>query len=254
VPAPPSFRLILKVTLSGGFISVTAPVGLMADAAKIGAFKYFGRMSTSHAIQCTLFDRVVGAQWMSVFAFATLPLQFEMGVPLSSIGVQFLVSAGFLAAIAVLLYLPNVLRIFDHAIVRKFSHVLSGYEKMLPPRRSAVQVAITAVNLMLVFGTLFCLLRAVDLSANLLIVACFVPFLQVVNGVPFLYLGWGGREIAMAATIGVASGLTLNEALVISTIWGLTLILAGAANGVFVFGDWYPHRVPAPGTGTRPPV
>jgi hypothetical protein len=35
-PPPPSFRLILKVTLSDGFISVAAPVGLMADAAKIG--------------------------------------------------------------------------------------------------------------------------------------------------------------------------------------------------------------------------
>lgn len=250
----PSLSLILKVTLSSGFISVTAPIGLMADAAKIGALKYFGQMSTSHAIRCTLFDRVIAAQWMSLFAFATLPLQFELGVPLSSIGIQFLVSAGFIAAIVVLLFLPNALGLFDHKIVLKFAHLLSGYEKMFPLRRSALQMAITAVNMTLVFVTLYCLLRAVGLSANLLVIACFIPFLQVVNSVPFLYMGWGGREIAMAATVAVSSGLTLNESLVVSAIWGLTLILAGAVNGIFVFGDWYSHRTPppAPGAGTPP--
>jgi len=253
-PAPPSFRLILKVTLSSGFISVTAPVGLMADAAKIGALKYFGQMSTSHAIQCTLFDRVVAVQWMSLFALATLPLQWALGVPLGPIGIQFLVSAGLLTAIIVLLFLPNVLRIFDHVIVLKFAKIFSGYEMMFPLRRSAVQMAITAANLVLVFATLYCLLRAVGLTANLAVIACFVPFLQVVNGVPFLYMGWGGREIAMAATVGVASGLSINQALVVSAIWGLTLILAGAVNGVFVFGDWHSHRTAAtpPPAGTPP--
>jgi uncharacterized membrane protein YbhN (UPF0104 family) len=255
-PAPPSFRLILKVTLSSGFISVTAPVGLMADVAKIGALKYFGQMSTSHAIQCTLFDRVIAAQWMSLFALATLPLQWALGVPTSSIGIQFLVSAAFLVAIIVLLFLPNVLRIFDHVIVLKFAKIFSGYEMMFPLRRSAVQMVITAANLALVFATLYCLLRAVGLTANLAVIACFVPFLQVVNGVPFLYMGWGGREIAMAATVGVASGLSINQALVVSAIWGLTLILAGAVNGVFVLGDWHSHRTTAapPPSGTPPVV
>ncbi len=249
--APP-FKLILKVTLSGYFIAVTAPVGLMADAAKIGAFKYFGHMATSQAIRCTLFDRVVAAQWMSLFALATLPLQWDLGVPSSSIGVQFLVSAGFLGAIVVMLCLPRVLRIFDHKLVLRFANLFSGYEKTYPLRRSAVQIAITAVNLILIFATLYCLLRAIGLDANLLVIACFIPFLQLVNGVPFLYMGWGGREIAMAATVGVASGLSINQALVLSAVWGLTLIIAGAVNGIFMLGDWHSHRTAA--NPSRPPV
>jgi len=74
----------------------------MADAAKIGAFKYFGHMSTVEAIRCTLFDRVIAAQWMSVFALATLPLQWDLGVPSSSMGIQFLVLRGFMGAIALM--------------------------------------------------------------------------------------------------------------------------------------------------------
>ncbi len=245
-PRPPSFRLILKVTLSGGFVSVTAPVGLMADAAKIGALKYFGQMATSHAIRCTLFDRVVSVQWMSLLGLATLPLQWALGVPLNSIGIQFLIFAGFLAAIVVLLILPHVLGIFDHKLIVRIAKIFVGYEKMFPLRRSSAQMAITVASLVLIFVTLYCLLRAVNLSANLAVIACFVPFLQVVNSVPFLYMGWGGREIAMAATVGVASSLTINQALFVSAIWGVTLILAGALNGVFLLGDWHSHRTVGP--------
>jgi uncharacterized membrane protein YbhN (UPF0104 family) len=249
---PPSFRLILKVTLSSAFIAVTAPIGLMADAAKIGAFKYFGHMSTSQAIRCTLFDRVAAAQWMSLFALASLPLQWKLGVPTSSIGIQFLVSAGFMGAIVLMLCLPSVLRFFNHKLVLRFANLFTGYGITFPLRRSAVQIAITAVNLILIFATLYCLLRAIGLEANLVVIACFIPFLQLVNGVPFLYMGWGGREIAMAATVGVASGLSINQALVLSAIWGLTLIIAGAINGVFVLGDWHSHRAAA--NPLRPPV
>lgn len=249
---PPPFRLILKVTLSGAFIAVTAPIGLMADAAKIGAFKYFGHMSTSQAIRCTLFDRLVAAQWMSLFALASLPLQCDFGVPPSAIGIQFLVAAGFMGAIVLMLCLPMALKIFDHKFVLRFANLLTGYEITFPLRRLAVQIVITAVNLVLIFVTLYCLLRAIGLEANLVVIACFIPFLQLVNGVPFLYMGWGGREIAMAATVGVASGLSINQALVLSAIWGLTLIIAGAVNGVFVLGDWHSHRAAA--NPLRPPV
>jgi hypothetical protein len=177
-------------------------------------------MSTSHAIRCTLFDRVVAVQWVSLFTLATLPMQRALDVPPSSIGIQFLVSAGFVAAIGVLLFSPNVLEIFEHKIVLKFAEMFSGYEMMFPLRRSAVQMAITAANLAPVFATLYCLLHAIGLTANLAMIACFIPFLQIVNSVPFLYMGWGGRETAMAATVGVASGLSINETLVVSAIWG----------------------------------
>jgi len=253
-PAPPSFRLILKVTLSSAFIAVTAPIGLMADVAKIGALKYFGQMSTSHAIRCTFFDRVIAVQWMALFALATLPLQWALDVPRGSIGIQFLVCASVVVAIVVLLILPNLLGIFDHKIVLKLARLFSGYKIMFPLRRSAVQMVISAANLTLAFATLYCLLRSIGFTTNLTVIACFVPFLQIVNGVPFLYMGWGGREIAMAATVGVATGLSINQALALSAIWGVTLILAGAINGVFVFGDWHSHRSPAtPPTG-MPPV
>jgi uncharacterized membrane protein YbhN (UPF0104 family) len=241
---PPSFKLILKLTLSASFVSVATPISLMADAAKIGALKYFGHMSATHAIRCTLFDRVIAAQWMSLFALATLPAQWWLNVPANSIGVQFLVSAGFIAGIGILLFLPNMLGIFRHKMIAKIARIFTDYEMMFPPRRLLIQMLITLSNLVLVFISFYCLLRALGLNANLILIACFIPFLQLINGLPFLYMGWGGREIAMAATVGTVSGLSLNEALVVSATWGMTLIMASAVNGVSLLGDWASHRYP----------
>ena len=36
--------------------------------------------------------------------------------------------------------------------------------------------------------------------------------LQLVNSLPFLYMGWGGRELAMAVTVGAAGNLTYQDA------------------------------------------
>ena len=94
------------------------------------------------------------------------------------------------------------------------------------------------LNLVSAWGTLYLLLRAAGLNANVWLVASFVPLLQLVNGLPFLYMGWGGREIAMAATLGVASGLSINETLAISIAWGVVSIMVGAVNGLALLGDW----------------
>ena len=42
----------------------------------------------------------------------------------------------------------------------------------------------------------------------------------------------------MAATLGAASNLTINETLAVSIAWGVVLIMTGAVNGIFLLGDW----------------
>ena len=80
------------------------------------------------------------------------------------------------------------------------------------------------------------------------LIAAFIPLLQLVNGLPFLYMGWGGRELAMASTLGAAGGLTMNETLAISIAWGVVLIMTAVVNGVFLIGDWH-AGAPSPADG-----
>jgi len=234
----PTFKLILKATLSSGFIASAAPIGLIADAAKAGALRFFWGLSTMDAIRCILFDRVIAAQWMALFGLAVLPQEWTLDVSNTAIGIQLVVSVGIIIAIAILLLLPKALSIFNNNSMAMLALLFTGYRSMLFPRRSFVQMLIMLLNMIMVWLTLYALLRAAGLTINLWLVACFPPFLQLINSVPFLYMGWGGREVAMAVVLGPACGLSLNEALAVSAAWGGVMIVAGAVNGLFMLGGW----------------
>src|SRR5262249_55070602 len=88
------------------------------------------------------------------------------------------------------------------------------------------------------WATLYLLLRAAGLTVDPWLVASLIPLLQLINGLPFLYMGWGGREIAMTSTLGAAGHLGINETLAISIMWGIVLIASSAVNGVFLIGEW----------------
>jgi hypothetical protein len=96
------------------------------------------------------------------------------------------------------------------------------------------------LNVVLAGGALYVLFLAGGSHVSAWLVAAFIPLLQLVNGLPFLYMGLGGREIAMTSTLGAASSLTMNETLAVSIAWGVVLIVTGAVNGIFLIGDWHP--------------
>jgi len=132
--APP-LRFIFKLTCSAGFVAVAAPIGLAGDAAKIAALRAFGDLSITDAARCTLFDRVVGVQWMSIVGLAALPLQVAAGVDSSIVIPQLALFAGLLAGVGVLLVLPKALTLIRSAFIGKIARVFADYRRMLLPQR-----------------------------------------------------------------------------------------------------------------------
>ena len=246
----PPLRFLFKLTCSAGFVAVAAPVGLAGDAAKIAALRVFGSLSITDAARATLFDRVVGVQWMSLIGLATLPAQAAGGVGREIILAELALFAGLIVGVGVLLALPHALALIRHDFVGKLARVFAGYRAMLSPQRSAVQLVIALLNVLSAWGALYLLLRAAGLGADAWLVAGFIPLLQLVNSLPFLYMGWGGRELAMAATLGATGALSASETLAVSFAWGAVLIVTGAVNGVFLLGDWQIAR-PAPSDANR---
>jgi len=234
----PSLWFAFRLTCSAGFVAAAAPIGFAGDAAKIAALRLFGSLSTTEATRCTLFDRVVGVQWLCLVGLATLPFQYATGIRAEVILPQLLVFAAPIAGVALLLALPSVLARIPGTLIGRIAQVFAGYRSILRPSRSAVQALIILLNLILAGGALYVLFRAAGFNVSGWLIAAFIPLLQLVNGLPFLYMGWGGREIAMASTLGVASGLTMNETLAISIAWGVVLITTGVVNGIFLIGDW----------------
>lgn len=234
----PPVRLLFKLTCSAGFVAVAAPIGLAGDAAKIAGLRMFGNLSITDAARGALFDRVVGVQWICIIGLATLPMQAVAGVQQATLLIELALFTGLVAAVGVLLVLPKALYLFRRQFINKLARVFEGYVTILSVRRSGIQIVFALLNLVSSWATLCLLLQAAGLSTNIWLVAGFVPLLQLVNSLPFLYMGWGGREIAMAATLGAAGNLTVNEALAVSIAWGAVMIMSAAVNGVFLLGDW----------------
>ena len=251
----PSFGFIFRLTCSGGFVAAAAPIGLAADVAKIIALRVFGNLSTTEAARCTLFDRVIGAQWIAILGLLTLPVQAWGGVSSEVIIAQILLFGGVILAVIGLLALPSILTIIRTAFVAKLMGLFADYRHLLLPKRSLTQMLIAIANLASAWAALFLLLKGAGLSTNPWLLAGVVPLLQLINSLPFLYMGWGGRELAMAATLGAAGGgLTVNEALAVSAAWGLTLIIAGMISGVFLIGDWQQYQLPPSSESPSPNI
>lgn len=244
----PPLWFCFKLTCGSAFVATAAPVGLAGDAAKIMALRLFGDLSITDATRCALFDRVVGVQGLALLGLATLPIQIFTEVDPAIVLAQFALFSGLIAAIGILLAFPRALRLIPHDLAIQIGRVFAGYQSLLAPQRVLLQLTIAFLNTLGAWATLYLLFRAAGLNVNPWVVAGFIPLLQLVNGLPFLYMGWGGRELAMAATIGAVGNLTLNETLAISIAWGVVLIIAGAFNGVFLLGDWHTtHRMePSP--------
>ena len=245
----PSFWFSFKLTCSSGFVAAAAPIGLAGDAARIAALRLFGSLSITEATRCALFDRVVGVQWLCLIGLATLPLQYAAGIGAEIVLPQFLVLAAPIVGVGVLLALPSILARIPGNLIRRIARVFAGYRSILLPARSAVQGLIMLLNVVLAGGALYLLFLAAGSHVSAWLIAAFIPLLQLVNGLPFLYMGWGGREIAMASTLGAAGSLTMNETLAISIAWGVVLITTGVVNGAFLIGDW--HAPPSAGDDVK---
>ena len=116
---------------------------------------------------------------------------------------QLVIFRGMIAGIGVLLVLPRVLGWIRNAFIDRIARIFAGLSPaalaaaLLRPVRSSHWSTCSSS-----WGTLYLLLQAAGLNVNAWLVAGFIPLLQLVNGLPFLYMGWGGREIAMATHAG----------------------------------------------------
>jgi hypothetical protein len=234
-----SFPFIFRLTCGSGFMAAVAPIGIVGDVTKILGLRLLAGLSLTEAARCAVFDRAVGVQWIGIIGLLTLPFQMAVDVPAVVVLTQFLLFIALELGIVVLLLMPRFLGLFSSNLVNRFANLFLGYGRMLSADRSIIQMMVALLSLASAGAALYALIVAAGLAVHPWLICLFVPLLQLINSVPFLYLGWGGREIALVATLGATGGLSINEALAISAAWGLTLMVTGVINGVFLIGPWW---------------
>jgi hypothetical protein len=70
------------------------------------------------------------------------------------------------------------------------------------------------------------------MAVDPLYIVVFSPIILFVNSLPIFYFGWGGREAAIIATLGVVGGMAKPEAVALSIAFGVLSLLCSLPGGV----------------------
>jgi hypothetical protein len=70
-------------------------------------------------------------------------------------------------------------------------------------------------------------------AVSLLLLIAFTPVILFVNNLPFLYAGWGGRELITVVTLSQIGGMQADSALVLSVSYGLVMLVVALPGAVF---------------------
>ena len=225
---------LFRIQLISQFVAHGAPISALSDIAKAAMLKLRFNLSAAHAIQLVLYERACGALAAVVVGLAATFVQLTLGMPQDLLLAQFLLWGAGCAGVAVLLTIGGVrvstgIDLLDRAVgaVIGLGHLL---------RRSWVVSQLLLASAVQLFGlalVFIALAYGMHLPASPLHIFLFVPLIFFVSSLPVFYLGWGGREAVVIATLGSIGNLTRVEAVALSVAFGVAVFLAALPGAVF---------------------
>jgi uncharacterized membrane protein YbhN (UPF0104 family) len=182
-----------------------------------------------------VFDRIVGALGIilvGVLTFGLQPLLFDeprfLGI------FQLAVLAGAVIFIAVLVALARWRVEWSHKLMQLASSWLAALERHFrDPDFVLRQTVFILLYVAGVCATLLWLSWGLGFTVPLMLLIAFTPVILFVNNLPFLYAGWGGRELITVVTLSHIGGMPADSALMLSVSFGLMMLAAALPGAVF---------------------
>ena len=235
---PLSRARALRLTLVGLFFNQTLPSTIGGDVARVW-FVYREGVPVERAASGVISDRLFAlASLLSIVAMS-LPASFTMiDDPAARWSLPVLVAVGF-GGFSVLLALGGRSgRYFERWAVTRSLLVLARDARRLIAFRTdlivifALAVAIHGLSVLTVW------LIGKSMAADISLLDClvFVPPVILISMAPISVAGWGIREGAMVVAFGFV-GVPAAIALVVSLLFGLTLVVVGALGGLLWLSD-----------------
>lgn len=225
-----------RVALISQFVSLALPSTLGGDAARL-LFARRAGIPINRALSGIVLDRVVGIAAVGVLMVALLPAflglvgdpvaRLAMIASCASIALAF---AGF-----VLLSNPAMRALARHRFGKPIGAAIRDARALAgAPERAAIAATAMLVQAMSV-AAIWAL--ALGLGVRLDLLACLVmlPPIGLTAMLPISIGGWGVREGAMVAGLGLV-GVAASDALALSIASGLVQMAAGMLAGVALIG------------------
>jgi glycosyltransferase 2 family protein len=226
---------VVRLQFVALFMTFAMPIAVAADVARVGMFRMRYGLGFELCTRAIIFDRIVGALGIVLVGVLTAGLQLLLfDEPRFLVVFQLVMLAGAIVFISVLAALARWRIEMSREPLQLAAAWMSALGKRF--REPDFVVRQSAFMLLYVAGvcaTMLLLSWGLGFAVSLLLLIAFTPVILFVNNLPFLYAGWGGRELITVVTLSQIGGMQADSALVLSVSYGLVMLVVALPGAVF---------------------
>ena len=226
---------IIRLQFIGTFMNNVVPLSVAADIARIGMFRMRFRLDFETCTRTILFDRIMGALGIIVAGILTFGVQAVLYVqPKSLETFQFVMVGCAVVFVLILVALARWrMELRWRALQLLWSWMSILGKHFHNPDFLVRQFLYALLYVGAVYLTLQCLSWGLSFNVPPLLLIAFTPVILFVNNLPFLYAGWGGRELITVVTLSHVGGLPAEKAFLLSVGFGVVMLIAALPGSVF---------------------
>jgi hypothetical protein len=234
----------LQIMFIGLFFNQTLPSSIGGDAMRIWRIRHHG-FPLRTAINSVLLDRLIALVALALFMLLSYPVLYRLVAhPMFRMAVV-LAAMALITGFAILYYSREIpRRFYGWRITEEIRHISSEAHRITRTPGRAGEIVLLSLVMHAMTGTaIYEVAHGLGLSIGLLECVVLTPPVSLLTVLPISMAGWGVREAGMVTALAFA-GVAANDALVVSILFGLLLMLISIPGGVF----WlYTHRHLQPG-------
>ncbi len=222
----------------GLFFNQVLPSNLGGDAMRV--WRIFSRGSDLvYAIGSVMMDRVMALIGLAVLVSVCLPFVPSLtDDPLlfrTLIGIVFVILSGLAVLLVFDRFLPLVRRILPEELMQQLvalSHDIRRF--LLGLRASIPALAISIINHVAMVAMAWVIALGLHIEVGFVECLVLIPPVILFSLLPVSFAGWGMREGAMVAALGVV-GVAPGDSIAISVTFGLVLLVTSLPGGIIWF-------------------
>lgn len=226
-------RAALHIMFIGLFFNQTLPSSIGGDAMRVWRIRHHG-FPLRTAINSVLLDRLIALVALGIFMLLSYPVLYRL-VENSLLRVMVILAAlALLAGFALLYFFRKIpRRFYGLRITEEIRHISSeAHQIVRRPRRAGEIVFLSVVMHAMTGLAIYEVARGLGLSVGLIECIVLTPPISLLTVLPISVAGWGVREAGMVTALAFA-GVAAHDALIVSILFGLLLMLISIPGGVF---------------------
>ena len=229
------FWQTLRIYLIGLFFNQVLPSSVGGDAVRIyKVFRLgFPIRTAVHGVMLERIATVLGLLFLVALAAPFFKGQGGAADTNWMISFSILVLACGIGGIIILMVLDRIPHIFSAwRVVRALSNLAADTRKVfLSPPHAIQAIGWGVLGHIAIAIAVFFIAKSIDLAVTIIDCIVLMPPVMLVTTLPISIAGWGVREGAMVAAFALV-GVTSEDALVLSFMFGMIAILSAIPGGI----------------------